>query len=654
MAFGWGFRMKLAGELVFLNRMKRNYTSLVMVVVIMVLGIIISCKPESQPVGSYLNLAKEVKYTGRESCQSCHQKIYDSFLETGMGKSFYLPDPTKTIESFGPESIVYDAPSDFYYRPFWTGNEFWVEEFRLKGKDTVHVRREKVDYIVGSGHQTRSYIMNRDGRLYEMPITWYVARQKWDLSPGYEGGHNTRFDREIGEECMACHTGHIQYDDRTTNRFTAISLGIDCEKCHGPGQVHIDRMQRDEIVDVGEEIDWSIVNPAKLGVKEQFDVCQQCHLQGVVVAEEGKSVLDFRPGMSLPSVFNIFIEQYDDDQAFGIASHAERLIQSKCFQQSGEKLTCTTCHDPHKSIAITDSMVYVRQCQQCHKPGETMVCAAPGEQQAVANGNCITCHMPRGGTSDIPHVTFTDHRIRVVRDTSGVGNVRNFLRLVCMTDSSPSSEVIGRAWLLYFERQNPKAEWLAEAMKHLPTTAHDARAKAHFFQQDPQKALPEVEQALAKQPGDSWLLFLKAEILEMMGRLQDAIVIYQDIYQRYPQITEAGLKVGVLTLKSPSDPQKALATAGEIFEGLLEKHPRDERILANLGFVEMNAGKLPQAIGRFRIAIGLNPDYLLAWENLFFAQVQKKDIAGAKASLAEIIRIDPNYSRKAMLEQMLK
>lgn len=613
----------------------------------------VACRNQVEVPQTYLNLAREVTYTGRESCQGCHQKIYDSFLETGMGKSFYLPDPAKIIEDFGPEITVYDSFSNYTYSPFWEGNEFWISEFRIQKGDTQHFRKEKVDYIVGSGHQTRSYLMNRNGRLYEMPLTWYVSRRKWDLSPGYEGGHNTRFDREIGEECMACHTGHINYDDRTTNRFTSISLGIDCEKCHGPGQVHIDKMQRDEIVDVGEEVDWSIVNPAKLPVQQQFDVCQQCHLQGVVVPTKGQSVLDFRPGMPMSSVFNVFIEEFDNDHAFGIASHAERLIESKCFQRSAEKLTCTTCHDPHKSISLTDTMVYVRQCQSCHKPN-TFMCTAPESQQMARNGNCVSCHMPRGGTSDIPHVTFTDHKIRVVKDTTGVGKVRNFLRLVCMSDSNPSPEVQGRAWLLYYERQNPKEEWLEKAKQLLPPTAHDAWANVYYFSRQPDLALQAVEKALVEKPGDSWLLFRKAEILELMGREQDAVALYNDIYNQYPQVLEAGLKVGVLTLKSPSDPQKALQTAGDIFRRLVEEQPKDERFLANLGFVEMNSGQMDLAIQHFRKAISLNPDYLLAWENLFFASIQKRDKPTASVALSQALRIQPDYPKKAMLEAMLK
>ncbi|MEZ4849788.1 MAG: multiheme c-type cytochrome [Bacteroidia bacterium] len=320
----------------------------------------------SQKPSTYLNLNPAVQYTGVQSCQPCHKKIYQSFLETGMGKSFYEPDTGKIIESFGVESLVYDEKEDFYYLPYWQNNEMFVKEFRLKNQDTVYQRNEKIDFIVGSGHQTRSYILQRKDYLYEVPITWYVNKQIWDLSPGYDEV-NTRFSREIGEECLTCHTGYIEHIEGSKNRYRKVALGIDCEKCHGPGEEHIRLTEGGQLIDVGEETDYSIVNPGKLPISKQFDVCQQCHLQGVNVFKDGKEISDFRPGMDLHEIYEVFIEQHPDQNAFGIASHAERLQQSQCFIQSNGKLTCTTCHDPHKSVNITDEKVYINQCQKCHQ-----------------------------------------------------------------------------------------------------------------------------------------------------------------------------------------------------------------------------------------------------------------------------------------------
>lgn len=605
--------------------------------------------------GTYLNLGADAHYTGRESCQPCHQEIYRSYVETGMGKSLYKPLRKDAIERFGPEEVVHDSYSGYSYHPYWSGDNFLILEFRLEEGDTSYKRIEKIDYIVGSGHQTRSYLMERNQHFYEMPITWYVSSQRWDLSPGYENGQNTRFDRSVGEECMACHTGSLDFVEGTVNQFREVSLGIDCEKCHGPGSIHIARKEEGELIDVGREIDYSIVNPEKLPMDLQFDVCRQCHLQGINVLKPGKSVLDYRPGMALNDVYDIFIELSADTAAFGIASHGERLSKSRCFVSSAGKMNCTTCHDPHKSISVTDPLVYRKQCQNCHGGEETVECGASTEMQSMAGGDCVSCHMPKGGTSDIPHVTFTDHFIRVVNDDSvSASDARIFLGLVCMTDNQPSADLRAKAYLLYFERVDDNPDYLDQPERDLAPDSHFERATTLLYKGKLQGALTAAERALKEKPSDPWRLFKKAEVLEALDRPREALPLYQQAFSNNPNLTEAGLKAGVLTLRTASEPEAALTGARQFFSDCLERKPFDKRLLANMGFVEMNSGNFKEAERLFGEALAYDPHYLLALENMVFVQVQLDAKEKGKAYLDQLLKAHPDYGKRDMMLEMLQ
>ena len=81
------------------------------------------------------------------------------------------------------------------------------------------------------------------------------------------------------------------------------------------------------------------------------------------------------------------------------------LIRSKCFTVS-QKMTCTTCHDPHRPLEAQDSLGDW-QCIQCHDPAESSdtLCKA-GQPE-----NCLQCHMPKVQSTD--PLRFTDHWIRV-------------------------------------------------------------------------------------------------------------------------------------------------------------------------------------------------------------------------------------------------
>ncbi|MDP5170646.1 MAG: hypothetical protein NWR72_10400 [Bacteroidia bacterium] len=561
----------------------------------------------------FVSLTEPVAYAGREACQSCHQKIYTDFVETGMGKSLYRPDPRSAIERFDAGQWVADPVENFLYRAFWENGDMYVEECRVANADTVYRRREKVDYVVGSGHQTRSYLMERDGWIYEMPITWYVDKQLWDLSPGYDV-NNSRFDREIGEACLACHTGQIDFVAHSKNRFRAVSLGIDCESCHGPGQAHIDAINGGQLIDVGREIDYTIVNPAKLPISLQFDVCQQCHLQGINVYEPGKSATSFRPGERLDQAWTVFLADSGRQDQFGIASHAERLQQSRCFIASDD-LTCTTCHDPHKAVELSKPDYYTATCEACHSGTKAMVCGIDEESQT---GDCVSCHMPSGGTSDIPHVSFHDHKIRVVRpsESDNIAAVSDYLRLLPGNGTAATDADFGKAWRYYFEQHQANPAYLDSASSYASQDDYIEQARLAMLRQDMAAAERAIEAGLGKSPGNTALFFLQGEWLEANGEPGKAAIVFEELTRRHPDMLEAEFRHYVNLFKSAPDDHSTLARCAAGFESLRQRRPFDKRMHTNLAFIRIRQNQLPEAERLLVQALALDPDDAKALENM--------------------------------------
>ncbi len=219
-------------------------------------------------------------YVGDGACQQCHADLATSYARTGMGRSVSRFDPATAPEQFdaaGAGSVVC-ADDGYCYQAFVRGDTLFQRETR---PDTPGYERvQAASHVVGSGHATRSYLMaaGGDGGAYltEMPLTWYVEREIWALSPGYEQT-NERFDRPITLDCLTCHDarpGHAP----SQNFYTEVPLGISCERCHGPGSAHVAAFEAG-----GEPADPKIVNPARLSTDRQLDVCQQCHLTGETV-----------------------------------------------------------------------------------------------------------------------------------------------------------------------------------------------------------------------------------------------------------------------------------------------------------------------------------------------------------------------------------
>ena len=190
----------------------------------------------------YLNHSDSAKYVGINNCKLCHQDIYNTYIKTGMGKSFDIASKAKSAGDYH-NSIIHDKIGDFYYKAFWLNDSLQFLEYRLNGKDTIYKRQETVDFIVGSGQHTNSHIQSVNGYLNQMPMTFYTQKQHWDLPPGFENGRNTRFMRKIGLECMSCHNNYPEFVLGSENKFTAVPEGINCERCHGPGSIHVAERQ---------------------------------------------------------------------------------------------------------------------------------------------------------------------------------------------------------------------------------------------------------------------------------------------------------------------------------------------------------------------------------------------------------------------------
>ncbi|MFK7847018.1 MAG: tetratricopeptide repeat protein, partial [Rhodothermales bacterium] len=387
--------------------------------IICVLILVYGCSAKDESLDAPTSNAPAVssaEYVGNESCAGCHEDVYASYSKTGMGRSVSLFDASTAPEQFPRGLEVYSERFDYYYTSFVQNDTLFQREYRKDGSGKViHERVHPVSWVIGSGNATRSYMTNVNGHVTQMPLTWYVDKQVWDLSPAYEQ-QNFRFERPIGAECMTCHNGLPEHSPFTQNHYEEIPLGISCERCHGPGSEHVDLRLAGLGVEAG-EVDETIVNPSHLDRPSQLSVCQQCHLTGTTVLAAGEEMDSFRPGELLSAHRSVFVieEQLTDPESFGIASHAQRLARSQCFQESD--MTCVTCHNPHEPVAALDDDAFNQACIGCHTPAPEagpIVCSredvdAPAE---AMTGNCVGCHLQKSGTSDIPHVTFTDHWIR--------------------------------------------------------------------------------------------------------------------------------------------------------------------------------------------------------------------------------------------------
>ncbi|MDP3558706.1 MAG: tetratricopeptide repeat protein [Bacteroidota bacterium] len=639
----------------------------------------------------YLNHSDSAKFVGMNTCKLCHQNIYNSFIKTGMGKSLNIATKQKSSADFS-NAKIYDKFSNMHYNAFWKNDSLFFNEYRLKKKDTIHSRTEQVNFIIGSGQHTNSHLQSVNGYFNQMPMTYYTQKKHWDLPPGFENGFNTHFNRKIGLECMSCHNGYPNFVLGSENKYNSIPTGIDCERCHGPGSIHVGQRQLGNNVDTSKFIDYSIVNPAKLSIDRQFDLCQRCHLQGNAVLKEGKSFYDFKPGQKLSDFISVFLPKYKNgDEDFIMASHADRLKQSACFIKSYEKvesknslkpykeaLTCITCHNPHVSVKETNKNVFNDACNNCHKANgksETLCSESsvvlsrntrPGHAPAKFS-NCVSCHMPSSGSIDIPHVTVHDHYIRKPISKKERDKIKTFIGLYSINEKNPSALTKAQAYINQYDKFEQNSSFLDSASSLLKDKSADdlfknvrALIQLNFIKQNFTKVIEYVNKIgeqrcynilLTKKSydnTDAWTCYRIAESYYYTNNLPASIKWFKQSVNLAPFNLEFRNKLGstLAALKNYKD-------AIEQFNFVIKENPKHVSALTNLGFVKLSQGEKSEALGLYKKAQKLDPDYEPLLLNLagYYAYMKDKNVA--KKYLEIILKKNPdNLKAKRALEQV--
>jgi predicted CXXCH cytochrome family protein len=287
-----------------------------------------------------------------------------------------------------------------------TGLDYKVSLVRGQAVLTVQNQHEQHDavsrplsFFLGSGHLGTTYLYSVDEFLFESPVAWYAATRAYDMKPGLAEMTQTPPSLPMESSCLRCHMSAVQASESgTINRYKGLAFlhtGITCEACHGDTQKHIASGNKSGVFSL-----------SKLTPDQRDSICISCHLEGDVSVERaGHSALNFRPGESISSYLAFYVYGGADPTSRGV-SEVEQFAKSVCRQESGDKMSCTSCHDPHFTPDAQQRTAFFRsKCLSCHNQPRFATAHHPENQ------DCTSCHMPRSGAQNIPHVAWTDHRI---------------------------------------------------------------------------------------------------------------------------------------------------------------------------------------------------------------------------------------------------
>jgi predicted CXXCH cytochrome family protein len=574
----------------------------------------------------------ETGYVNTAVCTGCHADRAAGFHKTGMGRSFARVRPEQ-IPEFGKP--FHHAASDSYFTMAARGGKYVQRRWQtgFDGKET-NVDEKQVDFVIGSGNHSFTYLhLTSRGALQVLPLSWYSEKGGyWDMSPGYDQPDFPGSIRPVHYECMFCHNAYpripaaLEHAGNTEMTFAdPLPEGIDCQRCHGPGQRHVALASANAARD---QIRAAILNPKRLPADREIEVCMQCHLETTSldlphsIRKFDRAPFSYIPGQPLGD-FSIAFDRQGGMPAgmkdrFEIAQGAYRLRQSQCFIQSAGKLRCTTCHDPHdvpRGPAATTH--YNAVCDQCHAATLQRTAAGPH----AAGADCVACHMPKRRTDDVVHVVMTDHLIQrrkpagdlLAPKAEAIESAAQHQTAVVPYYPAPIADTPENA-LYTAAAQVRNQRNLTEGLPRLASLLErDHPAQAGFYAElgqgygaanDWAKAIPQFEEAARREPTAYRLVQLGNALMEN---------------RQFPQ-AEAALRRAVAL--SPDEPSG----------------------WATLGWVLWQQDKGPEARTDLERAVALDPDMPEVHNNLANVEWGTGDQAAAEQQFREALRIQPGIA----------
>jgi len=375
--------------------------------VFVVLGAV-ACRESVSPPSS-----PEPTYVGLDACAECHAPQVTAWRGSHHDLAMQPVTEETVLGDFDDATVTAQGVTSTFFR---RDGDFYV---RTDGPDGS-LAAFRVAYTFGVTPLQQYLIEFPRGRYQALSLCWdartaAAGGQRWfHLYPHETIDHRdplhwTGPQQNWNYMCAECHSTALARNySPAEDRFdtTGSEIDVSCEACHGPGSRHVDwarhvragepdsdpsRGLSARLGDPGEGV-WAFdgARPtahrtAPRASDAELETCARCHSRRGWIWEE------YRPGRPLADTHRVALLDaglyHADGQILDEVYEYGSFLQSRMHV---EGVTCTDCHDPHSGRPTLNGNAL---CGRCHLPATFDTPEHHHHAADAVGSRCIDCHM---------------------------------------------------------------------------------------------------------------------------------------------------------------------------------------------------------------------------------------------------------------------
>ncbi|MEE9431865.1 MAG: multiheme c-type cytochrome, partial [Melioribacteraceae bacterium] len=352
-------------------------------------------------------IKQEAKFIGKETCKSCHEEEYNSWVGSDHDKAMAVATDSSVLGNFNKSEFKFEGVTSKFYKK---GNKFFVRTNGPHGK----IGEFEITHTFGYKPLQQYLIPFENGRYQCLPIAWDTEKEKWfslaeaiysdDIPKPNDWLYWTNNAQNWNGMCAECHSTNLQknFDPKTKIFNTTYSeINVSCEACHGPGSNHKEWAESPKMIRTTDSNFDLIVKTSNISSKKYVELCTYCHSRRASLSH-----LDYKSKHSLDMIIPGALDEnyFPDGQILEEDYVYASFAHSKMYEND---VSCRNCHNVHSGKLILEGNTL---CAQCHVPnvydtpkhhfhklqlekGKPLI-LKDKIYQVGEGAKCINCHMP--------------------------------------------------------------------------------------------------------------------------------------------------------------------------------------------------------------------------------------------------------------------